>query len=207
MADQVALYCQQYIEKQFERRELFEMLAASFDIDSCLYPGSFVHCTPSFYFRECCYIDTDSRAVRFFKSATVRGYIADQAVYGREPEIRFHQQDYEHEVPEEDESFDLLLSLYAGFISPSCRRYLKLGGLLVVNNSHGDASMASLDDAFRFVGAIQCRNGLCRLDTADLDSYFVPTRELDLTPAFLRRMKRGVAYTRQATCYVFERLF
>ena len=206
MADQVALYCQQYIEKQFERRELFEMLASSLGVDSCLYPGSFVHCTPSFYFRECCYVDTDTRAVRFFKSATVREFIGEQATYGEEPEIRFHQQSYEQELPEEDESFDLLLSLYAGFISPSCRRYLKVGGHLVVNNSHGDASMASLDDAYRFVGAVQCGSRRCRLDTTDLDRYFVPTRELDITQAFLRKMKRGVSYTRQASCYVFERL-
>ncbi len=206
MSDQIALYYQQYLEKSFERRELFEALAAAYDIDSCLYPGSFVHCTPSFFFLRCSYVDTDARAARFFKSLSVRSFVAERALYPGRPEIRLHQQSYETDLPEADDSFDLLLSLYAGFISPRCRRYLKLGGLLVANDSHGDASMAYLDDAFRFVGAAHCRNDRCRLDTADLDRYFVPAKPLDITPGYLRKMKRGAAYVRPATCYLFVRI-
>ena len=37
----------------------------------------------------------------------------------------------------EDRSVDLLISQYAGIISQPCKRYLKPGGYLLVNNSHG----------------------------------------------------------------------
>ena len=56
---------------------------------------------------------------------------------------------------EAEKSFDLLISQYAGFVSQHCKKYLKIGGILLVNNSHGDASMAKLDDDYKFVGGDQ----------------------------------------------------
>ena len=34
-------------------------------------------------------------------------------------------------------------------------RYLKVGGILAVNNSHGDAGLASIDPDYEFIGVIQ----------------------------------------------------
>ena len=113
---------------------------------------------------------------------------------------------YETDLPEKENSFDLLLSLYAGFIGPTCVRYLKLGGILVANNSHGDASMASLDSRLRFVGAIHSRDERYRLVSNELDRYLVPKKQLEITSSFLRKMGRGVGYTRPAQYYVFERV-
>lgn len=55
--------------------------------------------------------------------------------------------------------FDLLISLYAGFVSEHCTCHLRNGGLLLVNSSHGDAAMASIDDRYRLVGVVSSRAG------------------------------------------------
>ncbi|MFX0037200.1 MAG: hypothetical protein ACFE9I_16330 [Candidatus Hermodarchaeota archaeon] len=41
--------------------------------------------------------------------------------------------------------------MYAGFVSQSCKEYLKVGGILLTNNSHGNASMAYIDDDYQFI--------------------------------------------------------
>lgn len=44
------LYKEHFVDKQFERLQLFLLLNALYTIKSVLYPGSFVHMTPSFVF-------------------------------------------------------------------------------------------------------------------------------------------------------------
>ena len=202
----VGLYNRQYVDTGFERTELFELLSREIDARIVLYPGSFVHCTPSFFFPICVYVDSDRRAPRFFSSSTVRRFIEEHASYNTKPVIRFHYQSYENDIPEVEESFDLLISMYAGFVSANCTRYLKRGGYLVVNNSHGDASMAQLDERFELVGALHGRNDSYRLVSSNLDSYFVTKRPLEITPDYLRKINRGVAYTKPANYYLFQRL-
>lgn len=59
----------------------------------------------------------------------------------------------------ESESFDLLISLYAGFISEACGHLLRIGGLLLVNSSHGDAAIAALDPRFKPAAVVTSANG------------------------------------------------
>ena len=204
--DPISLYRQQYVENDFERCGLFGLLAESYKISSCLYPGCFIHCTPSFFFPECCYVDSDNRAARFFKSAEVLRFVSRRAIYESPPVIRFHHQDYEKPFPERDGGFDLLMSQYAGFVSAACARYIKIGGILVANNSHGDATMAQLDPRYEFIAAILRRGGKNRLVTGNLEQYFIPKKPLELTKEYLRKTKKGVAYTRPASEYIFKRV-
>ena len=113
-----------------------------------LYPGSFVDIGPSVWFDDVAYVDTDRRAARFFarpggvaRLVTAKR-IAAGAPPGPGPEMRFHGMDYRTRLPVADGSIDLLISLYAGFVSEHCARYLRPGGLLLANNSHGDASLS-----------------------------------------------------------------
>ena len=75
----------------------------------------------------------------------VVSFVVRHKVYNETPMMAFHSSSYEADLPEPNGSFDLLISLYAGFISKPCKRYLKRGGILAVNNSHGDAGLASID--------------------------------------------------------------
>ena len=119
------------------------------------------------------------------------------------PSFRFHHLDYSTDLPIGDGTIDVLVSLYAGFITESCTRYLTPGGLILVNNSHGDASMATLDDDNELVAAVQSRDGDYRIDTTNLADYLKPKRGQPPTAEELHNTNRGVAFTKPAFAYVF----
>jgi len=204
MTSSLQLYKQNYIDKDFERLELFVLLKERYDIESALYPGSYVHITPSFVFPLTVYADTDKRAKRFFADPWVREFVGQNKRYDEKPVVRFHPQDYTDELPEPPGSFDLLISQWAGFVSQACKGYLKPGGLLLVNNSHGDASMASIDEEYRFVAAVTLRSGKYRLIETDLERYFVPKSDVEITPEHLFKIQRGLGYAKTARVYLFE---
>ena len=62
-------YRKYHIDKADERRGLFEGLVERFGVGRALYPGSFVHVTPSFVIPEVVYVDSDKRAAAFFAGA------------------------------------------------------------------------------------------------------------------------------------------
>ena len=204
--DVLALYRKYFVDTGYERLGLFTLMAERFAGWRALYPGSFTHVTPAFVYPLTCFVDTDRRAARFFADPAVRDYVNRRKAYPEEPSIRFHRADYTQGFPETEESFDLLISQHAGFVSQHCKRYLKLDGVLVVNNSHGDASMARLDSDYALVGAINRHDERFSLAETDLASYFVPKRDFEVTRIYLERTRRGIAFTRRAFAYAFRRV-
>lgn len=95
--------------------------------------------------------------------------------------------------------------LDAGFVSEHCTRYLRPGGILLANNSHGDASLASLDPCYALLGVITVRGGRYRVRTGSLDDYLVPKRGVPPTADELQRINRGIAYTKTPFAYLFRR--
>lgn len=204
--DATSHYNEHYDHPGAGRLGLFMLLAGRFGCRSALYPGSFDHVTPAFVFPVNCFVDMDSEAARFFADPSLRDLIAQRKVYEEEATVRFYAADYEQGIAETEESFDLLISLNAGFVSQHCKRYLKIGGVLLVNNLHGDASMARLDPDYSLIGAINRRSERFGLAESDLSSYFVPKRDLEVTREYLERTRRGVAFTRRAFAYSFRRV-
>jgi SAM-dependent methyltransferase len=204
MTDSSRLYKQHYVDKDFDRLELFVLLRERYSINRILYPGSFVHITPSFVFPLAVYADTDRRTKHFFADPWTGEFIEKNKRYDEKAIVRFHPQDYTNDLPEEPESFDLLVSQWAGFVSQACKRYLRKGGLLLVNNSHGDASLASIDNDYRFIAAVMRRNGKYRLVENDLEHFFVPKSDVEVTREYLLKIQRGIGYTRPAWAYLFE---
>lgn len=204
--DAASLYNEYYAQPSDERLGLFTLMADRFGCKSALYPGSFDHVTPAFVFPRTCFVDMDSEAARFFADPGLSELVAQRKEYEEGASVRFHAADYEEGQAEADESFDLLISLNAGFVSQHCKRYLKVGGVLLVNNLHGDASMARLDPDYALVGAVNGRGERFSLVETDLASYFVPKRDLAVTREYLTRTRRGVAFTRRAFAYAFQRV-
>jgi hypothetical protein len=202
----VELYHKYYTSRNFERLELFQLLAARYGVESALYPGGFVHITPSLVFPITAYVDTDRQAIRFFADPAFREFVAEHKTYECEAQIVFYAKDYRTRFGAEDASFDLLISQYAGLVSRHCKRYLRVGGLLLANNSHGDASMASIDDDYALVAAISQRKGHYRLVDDNLDTFFIPKAEIDVTPEYIEELGRGIGYTRSASAYLFRRV-
>lgn len=189
-----------------DRYRLFEAVAQAVDADRVLYPGSYVDIAPSMIFDDVTYVDNDKRFPNFFADeAGIRELVDPLRVSDDAYTFEAIHADYQSDLPIEDESMDLLLSLYAGFVSEHCTRYLKVGGTLLVNSSHGDASMASIDDRYELTGVITSRTGGYTFSSNNLDSYFVQRRDEPITVERLHELGRAIGYTKSAFAYLFTR--
>ena len=103
-----------------------------------------------------------------------------------------------------DGSVDLLISLFTGPMWEACRRYLRPGGLMLANTSHGDASLAALDPALRLTAVAHHRDDRYRFVTDGLEEYLVPKRAEAADADRIRTSGRGIAYTRTAFAYLFH---
>ena len=188
-----------------DRLRLFEAIGAAISASSVLYPGSWVDIAPSFVFDDVTYVDTDRRAAQFFDDPHGVNEIIAEHRHPKSPtEWRFIKADYTSDLPLPDGHFDLLVSLYAGFISEHCTRYLQPGGHLLVNPSHGDAAMASINPSYRLVAVIKSRSGRYTVTDKDLDTYLIPKRPTTITSETLHESGRGIGYTKPAFAYLFQ---
>lgn len=191
-----------------DRWRLFRAVAEAIEARSILYPGSFVDVAPSFVFPSVTYVDSDRRAAAFFADREgVLEIIARHAGAPEHPEVRFIHADYTSDLGLPEGGFDLLVSLYAGFVSEHCTRYLRVGGALLVNPSHGDAAMASIDARYELEGVVLSRAGRYRVSRASLDSYLLPKKSgVEVTRDLLHRTGRGIPYTKSPFAYLFRRI-
>ena len=185
-----------------DRVELVEAIARRFEIERALYAGSYVHITPSLVFPSVTYVDSDKRTRDFFSDASVLSFVTRRKRYPTPAEVKSHFADYSTDFGGEDASFDLLISQFAGFVSQACKRYLKSGGYLLTNNSHGDASMAWADTDYQLIAAVTPSN---KIIETDLDQYFIPKKPVSTTAPAVRALGRGIGYTKPAPHYVFRR--
>ena len=188
-----------------DRWRLFQTVSAAAPARRVLYAGSYVDIAPSFVYDDVTYADMDKRAAAFFADQQgVKQIICDHGgnVNGR---VAFEYGDY-RSLDLETESFDLLISLYAGFISEACGHFLRLGGLLLANSSHGDAALAALDPRFELAAVITSSGGHYRVTDDNIDSYMVPKKPQTITVESIRKSGRGIAYTKSPFAYLFRRL-
>lgn len=204
--DAVQAYQKYYIDRDYEQIDLFRVLKSTYEITKAIYPGSYIHISPSFIFPDVVYIDSDKNAIRFFQSNQLIELVRERKEYNEEAMITFHGVDYKDLIEEYQFQFDLLISQYAGFISEACKNYLRMGGYLLVNNSHGDAGLASIDEDYQLVSTAHKTRGKYRLSHTSLDKYFIPKRKIKVTKELLYKTGKGVGYARTAPLYIFQRI-
>lgn len=176
-------------------------------VETVLYAGSYVDIAPSFVWPTVTYVDVDRRANQFFGDTDgVRELLAGQGVDTDRSTTHFVHDSYENSLALEQESVDLLISLYAGFISEHCTQYLKIGGHLLVNPSHGDAAMAALDARYRLAGVVIEEDGYYRVQTDALGGFLVQKKSPTVTREWLHAHGKAVAYTQPAFAYIFQRI-
>jgi hypothetical protein len=185
---------------------LFASIRAAVGGAEVLYPGSFVDVAPSIVFPSVTYVDMDKRTPGFFADRDGIVEIVTSSGGSANVDFRFIHADYQEPLDLPAQSFDLLVSLYAGFVSEFCTGYLKIGGRLLVAPSHGDAAMASIDSRYELSGVVGSRNGEYRVRTENLDQYLISKSSVDITPAMLHERGRGVAYTKSPFAYLFTRV-
>lgn len=203
-----------YRESIGDRTPLFAAVAEAFEIRRALYLGSYVDLAPSMAIPDVTYVDLDRRAARFFADEElVRAELGGKAPgasaesggpTAREPRVRFVAADFTQGVDVPEASMDLLISLFTVPAWEACRRYLRPGGYLLANASHGEASLAALDPGLTLVAAVEHRDGRYRLVRERLERYLVPKRPEHADPERIRATGRGIAYTRPAFGYVFR---
>ncbi len=200
------IYKKYYIDRNYEQLDLFRVIQRTYKIKRVIYPGSYIQISPSFIFRDVVYIDSDKNAIKFFNSSIFIEIINDRKEYNDAPKITFHGIDYKIPIHELFDQFDLLISQFAGFISDTCKKYLKIGGYLLVNNSHGDAGLASIDEDYQFVATVHKTKEKYRISQNSLEKYFIPKRKLEVSKEMLYQAGKGVGYTKTAPLYIFQRI-
>lgn len=206
MNKNLQLYTKYFVENQSERPELFRAIRDRYAVTSAIYPGSFLHITPSMIYPHTVYVDNDRRVQAFFDDPEVLEWVQAHKEYDDEPSVQGFQQNYAKPLPVDVGTFDLLISQYAGFVSQQCKQYLKPGRILLVNNSHADAGLAFLDPDYELVAVVNHTNGKWSLGETKLEEYFVPKKAPHPSQAQLLETMRGVGYTKTASNYVFRRI-
>jgi len=189
-----------------DRMRLFAAVGEATDAETVLYPGSFVDVAPSIVFPSVTYVDTDRRTPGFFADKDGIVEIITSSGGPADADFQFIHSDYQEPLDLPARSFDLLVSLYAGFVSEFCTDYLKIGGRLLVAPSHGDVAMASIDSRYELSGVVVARNGDYRVRTESLETYLEPKSPVEITQAMLHERGRGVAYTKSPFAYLFSRV-
>jgi hypothetical protein len=199
------LYQKYHIDRDDERDGLFRVLAGKYPVQNALYAGSYVHITPSFILPAVTYVDSYKKARLVFEDPKTLDYINSRKEYAQDASVQFILADFTEELNLPEQGFDLLISQYAGLISYHCKKYLKPGGMLVANNSHGDASMAYLDPGYELRGVINKRGDRFAFSDQKLEEYFVPKKGVQTTKEALFKTMKGIGYTKSAGNYVFAR--
>ena len=196
-----------YRESIGDRSGLFWGLAEGWPIERALYLGSYVDLSPSTAFPSVVFVDSDPHAARFFAAPElVAAELSGRTRPGAGRDVRFIGADYTQRLDLAEGSVDLLISLFAGPVWQHCGRYLRPGGWLLANTSHGDASLAALDPSVRLVAVAHQRDGNHRLTTHELDRYLIPKSPESAHAGAIRASGRGISYTRTAFAYLFQRL-
>ena len=179
------IYLANYRDRQggdFDLMTVFQQIRGKFGGARVLYPGSYLHITPSLVFPMVCFVDSLKGIEEALAAPSLLEYVNRYKGYRENPIVRPYQQDYEVFDAEPEESFDLLVSLNAGLISQACKRFLRPGGLLLVNDEHYDARRAHIDPDYRLIGGFEGEN--LRLETSEdkLSAYFESAKGIGLTP-------------------------
>jgi len=188
-----------------DRRRLFTAVRAEIGGSAVLYPGSFVDISASLVYPSVTYVDVDIRAARFFSDESGVREIIDSEGGDSSAMLRFVHGDYTEELGLEPESFDLLMSLYAGLVSEACTEYLRVGGVLLAAPSHGDVAMASIDPRYELAGVVTSGDGKYRVRSDSLDDYLIPKSDVEISRALLHERGRGIAYTKSPFAYLFTK--
>ena len=188
-----------------DRRRLFVAVRDHLGDGPVLYPGSYVDIAASMAFASVTYVDVDDRAAAFFRDASGIAEIVRAGGGDVDAGVTFIHSDYTMDLDLPDESFDLLVSLYAGFVSEACTMHLSIGGTLLVAPSHGDVAMAALDPRYELTGVVVSRSGDYHVVVAELDTYLIPVKPLTISAEYLHEWGRGIRYTRSPFAYLFTR--
>jgi hypothetical protein len=97
----------------------------------------------------------------------------------------------------------MIISQFAGFVGQATKEYLKKNGILLANDSHGDATLAYMDDDFDFIGVVLEDDEITK---TNLSKYFTFKRKNNIDIDKVIKTMKGPKYQIQAKSYIFRRI-
>lgn len=204
MSKQTAIdaYLRYYRDLRFERLGLFELVQHTYRCMTALYPGSFVHLTPSFCIPHVVYVDRLPAAATFFHDCTtLLAYINQHKIYAQRAYVQFIAQDYTTLLPLLAGSFDLLVALSADDIVRSCGAYLRRGGLIVTNTHHNNLAAAQAESTLTRRATIRYQRQRYVLS----DEPRLQGAERMRRPRSMRRSNTGIEYSEDDEYTIFQK--
>lgn len=192
----------EYSSKIGDRKLIYKSVVKEYDIKMAIYPGSHIDIAPFLVIPKVTYIDNFKGAIKFFKEIeTIEKYIEENKDYKSLCEIEFIGEDYRSSL--NVEKVDIIISQYTGFVGQYTKHYLKVGGILLANDSHGDASLARFDDDFGFIGIIDSKNNI---NNNSLEDYFKLPKEKTIDLVGVKVKMKGLKYTHRVENYLFDKI-
>lgn len=147
-------------------------------------------------------MDNFKGAIKFFKDVEkIQNYLNKNKEYSNPANLTFIGQDYTE--PLEIKKVDLIISQYAGFVGQATKPYLKVGGILLCNDSHGDATFAKMDKEFQFIGIITTEK---TIQTTNLSGYFKLPKDRPIDLTIVKEKMKGLNYKQTAENYLFQKI-
>lgn len=191
-----------YRDKIGNRTELYRMVAKRYGVTSALYPGSHIDIAPSLVIQKVIYVDNFKGTIGFFRNMDmIKKYIDENKAYENPCDIVFMDQDYTKEL--NMTPVDLIISQYAGFVGQVTKNHLNTGGILLCNDSHGDATLSRYDDDFELIGVIGQNN---RIIETNLENYFVLPGSKNVDLLMVKEKMKGPKYKLTAENYLFRKV-
>lgn len=194
------------VDKEYTSIGLFREIKKKYSPKKILYPGSYVHITPSLVFADVTYVDSFRGTNKFFESEEVTEFVKENKEYEENPKFTYHHQNYHKDLPEKLKSFDVVISQYGGFVGQATKKYLKKGGIFVCNNSHGDASLASIDEEFELITVYNRKSDeKFTISEKNLQEYLIPKKKIESIKKFVEEKMGGIGYTKSPSGYIFRK--
>ena len=195
-----------YTALNFERAELFKLTKDEYGCSTVLYPGCSIHITPSFYFPHVVYVDNSETAKEFFQDhKDIMNFVNSNKKYKQSAYIQFIHSDYTKKLPVRENNYDLLLSIYAGDITKSCKQYVKHGGIIVSNNHQNDAQEALQDSSLRLEALIRRKGKKYQIEN-DIDEKMLKALEHNMPLKSMRNSNSGMEYVDNEIYFVFRKV-
>lgn len=197
-----------YTDLNFDRAGLFKLIKEEYGCGTVLYPGCSVHITPSFYFQHIVYVDISETAKGFFQeNQNILSIINSNKKYKQSAYIQFIHSDYTKKLPVRENNYDLLLSIYAGGIIKSCKRYIKPGGIIISNNHQNDAQEALEDPSLRLEALIRRKGKKYHIENDSGEKILIALQEYRRPLKGMRNSSRGMEYVDNENYFVFRKIY
>lgn len=197
-----------YSALNFDRAGLFELLKDEYGCGTVLYPGCSIHIMPSFYFQHVVYVDISETAKKFFQdNQNILSIVNSNKKYKQSAYIQFIHSDYTKELPVRENNYDLLLAIYAGDITKSCKKYIKPGGIIVSNNHHNDAQQALRDSSVRLEALIRRKGKKYQIENGTGEKMLKTLQEHSMPLKNMKNSSSGMEYVDNEYYFVFRKTY